>query len=72
MLLHLAGQVDRDALELAVDLDGVVDRRQLVFGELGVEGRTDDLGDLADVFAAVSCGHEIVSVGFVVQCREAG
>ena len=34
VLLHLAGQVELDALVLGGDLHGVVDRRQLVFGEL--------------------------------------
>ena len=33
VLLHFAGQVDLDALVLGRDLDGVVNRRQVVFGE---------------------------------------
>ncbi len=49
VLLHLAGQVELDALVLGVDLDGVVDRRQVAFGELDVERRADDLRDVADV-----------------------
>ena len=54
VLLHFAGEVDLHALVLGVDLHGVVDRRQLVFGELDVERRADDLGDVADVLG--SCG----------------
>ena len=54
VLLHFAGQVDLDALVFGDDLHGVVDRRQLVFGELGVEGRADDLRDVADVLRAVA------------------
>ena len=40
---------DLDALLLAADLHGIVDGRQLIFGEFGVEGGADDLGDAADV-----------------------
>jgi hypothetical protein len=47
MLLHLADQVDGDALLVAVDADGVVDRGDRVLGKLNVERRADDLGDLA-------------------------
>ena len=54
VLLHFAGQVDLDALLLGVDLHGVVDRRQVAFGELDVERRTDDLRDVADVAVAVA------------------
>ena len=39
----LAGQIELHALFLVLDFDGVVDRGKLVFGELGVEGRADDL-----------------------------
>ena len=42
-----AGQLDRVAVVRCVDLDGVVDRGELVFGELGVERRADDLRDLS-------------------------
>ena len=47
MLLHTADQVDRHALEVGIDLHGVVDFRQVPFLELGVERRADDLDDLA-------------------------
>jgi hypothetical protein len=47
MLLHLADQVDGDALLVAVDAHGVVDRGDRVLGKLNVERRADDLGDLA-------------------------
>src|SRR5439155_24115925 len=47
VLLHLADQVDRDALVVGVDLHRVVDFRQVPFLELGVERRADDLHDLA-------------------------
>ncbi len=49
MLLHLAGQIERDALLLARDLDGVVDRRQVMFVEFDVERRADDLRHSAEV-----------------------
>ena len=55
VLLHLAGQVDRDALVLGVDRQGVVDLGQVPFVELGVERRADDLDDLADVLAVRRC-----------------
>ncbi len=45
--LDLAGQTDLNALLLGLDAHGVVDRRQMVVGELGVEGRADDLGHAA-------------------------
>ena len=56
VLLHFADQVHRDAVVGAVDGDGVVDLGKLVLGELGVEGRADDLGDFSD------SGHEPVLV----------
>jgi hypothetical protein len=42
-----AGQIHGGPVLLGLDLDGVVDFGELVFGELGVEGGADDLGDLA-------------------------
>ena len=51
VLLHLADQVQRDALLLGVDADGVVDRRNAVLGELDVKRRADDLRDASDVRA---------------------
>ena len=45
VLLDLARQVDLDPLDLALDLQGVVDVRQVPFVELGVERRADHLGD---------------------------
>ena len=51
LLLHLAGQMDRDALVVGVDAEGVVDLRQMAFVELGVERRADDLHDMAGVLA---------------------
>jgi hypothetical protein len=42
VLLHLAGEVHA----VAFDADGVVNARELVLGELGVERRADDLCDL--------------------------
>ncbi len=50
VLLHFAGEVDLDPLVLAVDLDGVVDRRQMGFGEFDVERRADHLGYVANAF----------------------
>ena len=47
VLLDLAGEVQSAEGSVGVDLDGVVDRRQPIFGELRVERRTDDLGDRA-------------------------
>jgi hypothetical protein len=32
---------------LGIDLERVIDRRQRIFGELGVEGRSDHLRDLS-------------------------
>ena len=62
MLLHLAGQTDVDALVIAVNLDGVVDFRQVAFVELGVEGRADDLhnaaGFVGGCVSVGSRGHE--------------
>ena len=49
VLLHFAGEVDLRAFDVGVDLDGVVDRRQVVLGKLDVERRADDLRDAADV-----------------------
>src|SRR5262249_10918923 len=51
VLLHLAGQIEMDALVIRLDLDGVVDRRQRVFGEFDVERRADHLRDAADARA---------------------
>ncbi len=47
VLLNLTGQVDRHAFVLGLDFDGVVNRRHLAFGELDVEGRSDNLRDSA-------------------------
>ncbi len=52
MLLHFAGQTDAGAVVLHVDLDGVVDFRQLIFGKLRIKRRADDLRDLS------GSGHE--------------
>jgi hypothetical protein len=41
--------VDALALVLGVDLDGVVNLGQVIFLELGVKGRADNLYDLADL-----------------------
>ena len=49
VLLHFAGQIELDSLLIALDLDGVVNRRQLIFGKLDVESRADDLADAAYV-----------------------
>ena len=48
---------DFDALDLGVDLNGVVDRRQMTFAELGVEGRSDDLSYGTD-FVVSCCRHD--------------
>ena len=40
-------------------LDGVVDLREVVLGELRVEGGSDDLGDLADGGHGLSCGLSV-------------
>src|SRR5207249_2026616 len=44
-LLHLAGQVDRDALLRGVDRQRVIDLGEVPLLELGIEGRADHLGD---------------------------
>ena len=48
VLLHFTGQADLDPLALMVDLDGVIDFREAVLGELGIKGRSDHLCDLSD------------------------
>ena len=45
MLLDLAGQVDLDTLDVAHDLQGIVDVRQVTFLELGIERRAYHLGN---------------------------
>ena len=59
VLLDLADEVQFYPLVVAVDLQGVVDRRQLVLGELHVEDRADHLDDVADVAVGLrnSGGH---------------
>ncbi len=47
VLLHLTDQVDRHALVLGFDRNGVIDGRQMAFGEFDIESRADDLGDAA-------------------------
>ena len=77
VLLHLAGEVDLHALVLGVDLHGVVDRRQLVLGELDVERRADDLRDVADVLGCLGAvAVAMVDIRYLVsvirdrrQCR---
>ena len=44
VLLHFAGQTNADALEVGLDAEGVVDLRQMTFGEFDVEGRADAPG----------------------------
>ena len=45
-------------------VQGVVDRRQLVLGELRVEGRADDLGDLAELpLSIVSISNVLIFEG---------
>ena len=55
MLLDFPDEVDGYPLRLMVDLDGVVDRRDRVLGELRVERRPDDLGDMTDLAAVLLC-----------------
>ena len=43
VLLHFAGQRDLHALVFGIDLQRVVDGRQMALVELDVERRTDDL-----------------------------
>ena len=45
VLLDLAGQVDLHALDVAHDLQGIINVRQVSFPELGIEGRADHLGN---------------------------
>src|SRR5262249_20038352 len=47
----LARQLQADRLGFHVNLHRVVDIRQLVFREFDIEGRTDDLNNLADAFS---------------------
>ena len=51
MLLHFPDDVHRHPLRVMVDLHGVVDRRDRVLGELCVERRPNDLGDMTDLAA---------------------
>ena len=69
VLLHLAGQIQRDALLLAGDLHGVVDRRQAVFGKLNVERRADDLRHAADVLGGSRIWRSAVAAGIGVHSR---
>ena len=54
---HLDDDVDGHLSELAVvdDANGVVDRRQMSLLELDVDGRSDDLDDLADRCCVCRC-----------------
>ena len=74
VLLHFAGQVHADVLELGGDADGVVDGRHLMLGELGVEGRADDLRDLADVMdrspSVCCCGFVLAIEDLSFRCNE--
>jgi hypothetical protein len=47
VLLHFAGEMDGHAVDLGIDFDGVIDGRELFFGELGVECGADDLADFS-------------------------
>ncbi|OQB83995.1 MAG: hypothetical protein BWX88_03018 [Planctomycetes bacterium ADurb.Bin126] len=47
VLLHLAGQVKLDVVEIRIHPQGVVDGRDALLGELGVKRRADHLDDLA-------------------------
>jgi len=47
MLLDLAGKMNLHAARSAIDAQRVVDRRKLLLGELGVEGRSYYLYDFA-------------------------
>ena len=60
VLLHFAGHLHRHPLDVGLDLQRVVDLRQLVFGKLGIKGRTDDLCHLADGLFGCRC-HQVVS-----------
>lgn len=55
MLLDFPDEVDGHPLRLMVDLDGVVDRRDRVLGELRVKRRPDNLGDMTDFAAVLLC-----------------
>jgi hypothetical protein len=52
VLLHLADQIELDALVFRRNLHGVENRRQAMRRKLDVERRADDLRDVADVLAA--------------------
>ena len=67
VLLHLAGQVDLDALDLAVDPQGVVNVRQMPFVELGVEGRADHLGDSSVHGRGGHGGHSFKNNGLLFE-----
>ncbi len=47
VLLHFPGEPDRAAVDAGVDLEGIVNTGELIFGELSVEGGADDLGDFS-------------------------
>ncbi len=57
VLLDLAGEANPHALGSVVtlDLEGVIDLGQVAFLELGVEGRADNLDDLADMRSVGTC-----------------
>ena len=59
VLLHFAGEIDLHAFVFGDDLHGIVDRRQVRFLELDVEGRADNLCDASDVagYFCCCCGH---------------
>src|SRR5579871_6190892 len=65
LLLHFAGQMYGDAFVIGVDSQGVVNLRQMALRELGVEGRANDLHDLADMLAIA----EVLSGGNHVLLR---
>src|SRR5206468_3193160 len=67
VLLHFARQVNLDALHVRLDAASIVDVRQFTFGEFGVEGRTNDLYDLAVLLSVSSCS----CCHFLLQSRAA-
>ena len=58
MLLDLARKIDLYALLVRLNFYGVINRREVVFFELGIKRRTDHLGDFSNVlFGHRGCCH---------------
>ncbi len=52
VLLHFASEVNFCAFHVGIDFDGVINGWKMVFGKFDVEGRPDDLSNVADLLGA--------------------